>query len=327
MDSLLMFLVCDNVQDLSFMFPFLRLVCRDFNDVIIDYPHLKKRYQMSLNQKHKYFKTLIPYSNLLTFGINQLKSYNYSHFKYLIKSNNSDDPLVWKIIESLPSQDFGTSLFPFVKCFTPLRPGYKLYRYLVSIKPWVFRSSKFRSKFLKLVVLNQKFELLRPQYFTPPEHFLLMDELKELLFSIFNEITNVEQFVTIWLFFQTKIFIRYENIDHRNLCLNMLKKGIFDVAQCIVVYSDYNLVYDLGREKLITNTLKGCTINLTQGLHFIDKYLFNHFTETNQKHLDIISQINDEKLSAWYLRITQPDLDFFSRRTQYLFIPDPMKQR
>jgi hypothetical protein len=279
-----MFLVCDNVEDLSFMFPFLRLVCHDFNDVINDYPHLKKRYQKVLSAKHKYYKTLIPYSSLLIFSLNQLKKYHFTYLNYLIKSNNTDDPLVWKIIESFPSQDFGTSLLTFAKHFTPLRPGYKLYRYLISIKPWIFRSFQFRTKFLKLVVLNQKFELSRPQFFPPEDHLLLLNQLKALSFSILN---------------------RYENIDHRTLCLNVLKKGVFDVAQCIIVYSNYQLDYDFRIQKLITNTLKGCKINLSQGLNFIDKYLGNFRTVVTQRHLDIISQINDEKLSAWYLSITQ----------------------
>jgi hypothetical protein len=212
---------------------------------------------------------------------------------------------VWKIIESFPSQDFGTSLLTFAKHFTPLRPGYKLYRYLISIKPWIFRSFQFRTKFLKLVVLNQKFELLRPQFFPPEDYLLLLNQLKALSFSILNEITNVRQFVMIWLFYETNIFIRYENIDHRTLCLNVLKKGVFDVAQCIIVYSNYQLDYDFRIQKLITNTLKGCKINLSQGLNFIDKYLGNFRTVVTQRHLDIISQINDEKLSAWYLSITQ----------------------
>lgn len=305
MDSLILLLVLDAV-DMIFMYPFLRLVSQEFKDVIDGFPHLKKYHKELINEPDFWFISLIPYPNLMIFTTTNLTNYHPQHLNYIIKAGCYDHPVVWKIIESLPDHDFAVScLLTFVENYSCLKPNKKLYKFLVSQRPWSLRSTNFREKFLKKVILNEKWELLRPNYFTGDEMSFFYRELRNDRFSleIFKKIDNIRQYVTTIIFYQIRVDRMYAEKHNEALILAMLKKGNFDLADLIYRNPKHHY-YDFPQQKLMTNVLKGCCENVEGGLMFLQKHLNYFHTTFNPRHYQMVCKIKNENLVQWYIRST-----------------------
>lgn len=306
MDSLIFTLVCENVDDIDFMFPFLRLICKDFRDVIDDYTHLSKRYKHCLQNNHQWFKNITLYSDLLIFTLNNLNTFKPDHLNYLLKSGGHDHPIAWKIINSRPDVDFTiSSLIPFVKYYSCLKPNNTLYKFLLSNKPWSFRSTTFKTKFLRMVVLREKFELLRPNFFPHNEdHAILMHDLYGMSSSIFDDVENLRHYITILNFYRSRVD---RNLDHYRIHLpsikKLLKRGVFDVADYIMRTYQHDLT-DYPKQELMSKILNGCQKNPEEGINFIEKNLTSFQTTFNSEHFKLVQEINDDRLSKWYDKAT-----------------------